>query len=141
MLVFILLIMAILSLAVTFEPEKLKEVKRRYKILRENLPLDDSRWDPLRTECLLVGLWRNMGTVGWNTNKGYEIGLCLNGTVNQIMHVLIHELAHCTVDEYSHSSEYWKNFIDLRTIAENINVYNLIKGQEKFCSQKISDGI
>ena len=35
--------------------------------------------------------------VGFNSNKGDNIAVCVDGDVNSIMHVLLHELAHCTV--------------------------------------------
>jgi hypothetical protein len=79
-------------------------------------------------------------SVGWNTNKGQEIAICLDGTPNQIMHVLIHELAHCTVNEYSHSKEFWANYVELRNIAMQIGIYDRIPTREQFCGQRIQDG-
>ena len=79
------------------------------------------------------------GTVGYNTNKGAEIVVCLGGTSNEIFHVLIHELAHCTVEEYSHSEQYWENYIELRDICVNLGIYEKIPERTKFCGQHIQD--
>jgi len=79
------------------------------------------------------------GTVGYNTNKGAEIVVCLGGTPNEIFHVLIHELAHCTVEEYSHSEQYWENYIELRDICVNLGIYEKIPERTKFCGQHIQD--
>lgn len=127
--------------ALTREPERLTEVKRRYAVLREHLKtVDDPRWKPLYKQCVLVAiLWNNGGDVGWNTNKGYEIGICLDGSPNQIFHVLIHELAHCTVEEYEHSPEFWKNFRDLRKIAVDLGIYEMISAEEGFCKIRLRD--
>ena len=73
-----------------------------------------------------MGLWwERGGGVGWNVYKGYEIGLCIDGTPNQIFHVLLHELAHCTVPEYEHSPQFWQNFRELRDIAVELKIMRL----------------
>lgn len=128
--------------ALTSEPSRLTEVKNRYKTLRQHLIKTDNdpRWKPLHTECVLVGVHRDLGSgIGWNTNKGYEIGVCIDGTPNQIFHVLLHELAHCTVKEYSHSPQFWQNFRDLRKVAESIGIYEIIPVEQGFCKRTIVD--
>lgn len=128
-------------IAMTAEPSRFTEVKFKYKALREHLiKMDDPRWKPLHTECVLVGVHRDLGSgIGWNTNKGYEIGVCIDGTVNQIFHVLLHELAHCTVEEYEHSPQFWENFRDLRKVAESIGLYEIIPVEQGFCKRTIVD--
>jgi len=128
-------------IAMTAEPSRFTEVKFKYKALREHLiKMDDPRWKPLHTECLLVGVHRDLGSgIGSNTNKGYEIGVCIDGTVNQIFHVLLHELAHCTVEEYEHSPQFWENFRDLRKVAESIGLYEIIPVEQGFCKRTIVD--
>jgi hypothetical protein len=79
------------------------------------------------------------GTVGYNTNKGQEIAICVDGTSNEMFHVLIHELAHCTVDEYSHSSNFWDNYVELRDMCIEIGIYEKIPDKKTFCGQKIQD--
>lgn len=132
---------SIVCVATCTEPARFTEIRRRYELLRTHLVgVDDHRWKPLHRQCVIVGLlWNNGGHIGWNTNKGYEIGVCLDGTPNQIFHVLLHELAHCTLDEYGHTDEFWRNFKDLREIARVLGLYEIIPVQEKFCKRGISD--
>jgi hypothetical protein len=78
-------------------------------------------------------------SVGTNTNKGGEIALCLDGEPNVIFHVLIHELAHCTVEEYSHSPEFWKNYEELRDMCVNMGIYERVMEKTEFCGQHVQD--
>ena len=95
--------------------QKLVEVREKYKTLREHLIETDNRdFEEIYREIPLVAYERMSPSVGYNTNKGQEIGICIDGDVNEIFHVLLHELAHCAVDEYTHSEEYWKKFDDLK---------------------------
>lgn len=128
-------------IAMTHEPAKLTEVKRRYALLRQHLRhINVPKWESLYNECVLVGLWWDRGGgVGWNVNKGYEIGLCIDGTPNQIFHVLLHELAHCTVPEYEHSPQFWQNFRELRDIAVELKIYEVIPVHQGFCKTEIID--
>jgi len=87
----------------------------------------------------LTGMQRMKGSVGYNTNKGAEIVVCLDGTTNDIFHVLIHELAHCTVKEYSHSEAFWKNYIELRDMCVELGIYENIPEKKEFCGQHIQD--
>lgn len=79
------------------------------------------------------------GSVGYNTNKGGEIAVCLDGSPNEIFHVLLHELAHCTVSEYSHSNEFWNNYVELRDQCIALGIYEKIPAQTSFCGQHVSD--
>jgi len=122
------------------EPKNLTEVKRRYKILREyikNEPSVPEKFYVLKTPILLAG--KEAGELGYNSNKGYEIGLCLNGSPNDIFHVLLHELSHSTVEEYSHSEQFWKNFSELRSMCTNLGIYERIPERKAFCGQFIQD--
>ena len=78
-------------------------------------------------------------TVGYNTNKGQEIALCLDGSANEIFHVLIHELTHSSVEEYSHSKKFWDNYIELRDICVKLGIYEIIPEKVEFCGQHIQD--
>lgn len=85
----------------------LDEVKRRYEKLRAHLAtLDDPRWQKLVKPSIITGMvdWdKTKGAIGYNVNKGYEIGICLRGDdANSAFYVLLHELAHITVSEYDH---------------------------------------
>jgi hypothetical protein len=137
----LLVLINIVILSYTREPEELLVVKEKYKILREHLStLDAPEFDSIKRRILLSGYYRPVdGTVGYNTNKGAEIGICLSGTPNEIFHVLLHELAHCTVSEYDHSEQFWKNYEKLRNIAVQLGVYEQISTKTGFCGKHIQD--
>jgi len=140
-LVMLFLVLDAYLIYITRDPENLREVKRRYKILRKYIEthhdsVPEKFW-VLENPILIVG--RESGDLGYNSNKGYEIGLCLRGDPNDIFHVLLHELAHSTVDEYSHSEQFWKNFSELRDLANSIGMYERIPVKKEFCGQHIQD--
>lgn len=137
----LLIVINIVILSYTREPEELLIVKEKYKTLREHLStIDAPEFDRIKKCILLSGYYRPVDdTVGYNTNKGAEIGLCLSGTPNEIFHVLLHELAHCTVSEYDHSEQFWKNYEKLRNIAVQIGVYEQINTKTGFCGKFIQD--
>ena len=121
------------------EPKTLTEVKRRYKVLRDHIKnsIVPEKFHILKTPVLLAG--KEAGELGYNSNKGYEIGLCLNGSPNDIFHVLLHELSHSTVEEYSHSEQFWENFSELRSMCTNLGIYEKIPERKAFCGQFIQD--
>lgn len=139
---FVLLVaMAFMCISTVYEPERFTQVKDMYTVFidyinREN---KDPRFEVLKKRCVLVGFDKKSGDLGYNTNKGYEIGLCLDGTPNQIFHVLLHELAHCTVPEYDHSPQFWKNFRDLKQMSVDAGIYKMIHNRVAFCGQEIQD--
>ena len=139
MIYFILLIISITLLVITLKPNKcLVSVKEKYSILRNNLP---EKFSMLRKPILVSGFSRpiSSGTLGYNVNKGDEISVCVDGTSNQAFHILIHELAHSTVKEYSHSEQFWKNFEELKKTCEHLGIYKQINNKDKFCGKYISD--
>ena len=124
----------------TREPQRLLEVKEKYNILREHLrETNHEKFHKLKRRIPITGFTYMHNTVGFNTNKGGEIGVCLDGTVNQIFHVLIHELAHCTVREYNHSKEFWDNYIELRDICVQLGIYEKIPIRTTFCGEHVQD--
>ena len=133
----ILFVVNLYILMTTKDPEKLRVVKEKYQILRENL--EGTEFEKLSKCILITGHHRLNGTVGYNVNKGYEIGLCLDGKPNEIFHVLIHELAHCTVDEYNHTEQYWENYKKLRDMCIRLNIYEQIPNETPFCGMHIQD--
>ena len=62
-----------------------------------------------------------------------------DGNTNEIFHVLIHELAHCTVEEYSHSQQFWDNYIELPDMCVELGIYKKIPEKTKFCGQHVQD--
>ena len=124
----------------TREPQELVEVKEKYGVLREHLTETKNEKFKMLTRCVpITAVKRMRGGVGYNTNKGQEIAICLDGTPNEIFHVLIHELAHSTVDEYSHSEEFWANYVELRDICIQLGIYQKIPERTKFCGEHIQD--
>ena len=128
----LLIIINVFLLLNTKEPKELTEVRQKYQVLREHLKeTNNEEFDMLYRI--------SKGAVGYNTNKGNEIGLCIDGDTNEIFHVLLHELAHCTVEEYSHSKEYWEKFKKLRKISVELGIYEEIPKKTKFCNKYVQD--
>ena len=138
---FLLIIINVFILLTTREPERLVEVKEKYRRLREHLEQTNNEKFKVLTRCIpITAMHRTRGPIGYNTNKGVDIGLCIDGqNSNQIFHVLIHELAHTTVREYSHSQDFWDNFVELRQICIDLGIYEKISSKTKFCGQYIQD--
>src|SRR6056300_91516 len=141
MIAFIVLILVNLwILFQTREPQELTEVKEKYRILREHIASTGHSKYQMLVRCVpLTGFITMSDTVGYNTNKGQEIALCFDGKPNEIFHVLIHELAHCTVDEYSHSDQFWNNYLELRDMCVDLGIYEKIPERTKFCGQHVQD--
>ena len=124
----------------TREPEKLIEVREKYRILREHIEKTENKeFKMLCKEIPITAHRRLNGSIGYNVSKGSDIGICIDGEPNEIFHVLLHELAHCTVDEYSHSKEFWENFDKLRSICVSIGIYQEIPQRTEFCGKHIQD--
>lgn len=132
----ILLVLNVLSLITLKQPENLRQLKALYtKFLKKPPP----QWPMLKKRAIITGFYNKNRELGYNVNKGTEIGVCLNGTTNQMMHVLIHELAHCTVEEYDHSPEFWKNYKVLKKHCLDLGIYHEIPEATKFCGKYIRD--
>ena len=137
----VLFVVNAIVFARTKPPEELVAVKEKYKRLREHLvATKNEKFKVLWSEKPVTGYMKMSGSIGHNTNKGADIAVCLDGTPNQVFHVLLHELAHCTVKEYEHSTEFWKNYVELRDIAIEIGIYDKIPHRQPFCGQHIQDG-
>ena len=102
----------------TTEPENLRIVKERYELLREHIRETDN--DEF---AHLVD----------------PIGLCIDGEPNEIMHVLIHELAHTCVEEYAHSPAFWDKYDKPKTMSIAIGIYQEIPEKTEFCGKHIQD--
>ena len=136
----LLIIINVIILMNIHEPERLSEVREKYRTLREHLKeTNNQEFKMLCKEIPITAHRRMNGSIGYNVNKGNDIGLCIDGEPNEIFHVLLHELAHCTVDEYSHSKEFWKNFSELKTICVSLGIYQEIPQRTEFCGKHIQD--
>jgi len=131
----ILVILNIISFFTLRQPESFLELKKRYLSFIDVLP---EEFKMLRTRSIITGTTTE-GKLGHNTNKGYEIAICIDDDVNSMFHVLLHELAHCTVSEYEHSDKFWGNFDKLKNIAVENNLYVPIQAETPFCGKKIKD--
>ena len=122
------------------EPSNLTEVREKYRTLRDHLrETNNEKFKILCKEIPITAHRRLNGSIGYNVSKGSDIGICIDGEPNEIFHVLLHELAHCTVDEYSHSKEFWNNFDKLRTICVSLGIYQEIPQRREFCGKHIQD--
>ena len=136
----LLLIINVIILMNIQEPERLSEVREKYRTLREHLKeTNNQEFKMLCKEIPITAHRRMNGSIGYNVSKGSDIGLCIDGEPNEIFHVLIHELANCTVDEYSHSKEFWKKFDELRTICVSLGIYREIPQRTEFCGKHVQD--
>lgn len=141
MILFIILVLVDLYiLYITKEPIQLRIVKEKYKILRDHIKRENIEVFKNLKNCIVInGYYSTGGHVGYNTNKGEEIGLCVTGETNEIFHVLLHELAHSTVSEYDHSEQFWKNYTKLRDLAIDLGIYSTIPEKVAFCGKHIQD--
>jgi hypothetical protein len=140
---FIFLLLFLIDLYILYttrEPKVLREVKERYEILRRHL-VRENKFPNIHDRIPISAFYKDTGNgIGYNSNKGYEIGLCLgNEEPNEVFHVLLHELAHCTVSEYDHTAQFWKNYMALREDAVRLGVYEKIPDRKPFCGQHIQD--
>lgn len=134
----ILIILAILCVLLCKEHEVVKEVNRRYSILRQNVN-GHEKFDKLKEPVLITFFDGKYGEMGYNVNKGIEIGICIDGDPNEVFHVLIHELAHSISKRYDHSKAFWKNYDELKEFCINLGIYEEIKEKTKFCGKYVKD--
>ena len=136
----LLLIINVLLFINTREPQELTDVREKYRTLREHLKeTNNQEFKMLYREIPLTAHRYTNGYIGYNVNKGKSIGICIDGETNEIFHVLLHELAHCTVDEYSHTKEFWKNFNELKTMCVSLGIYQEIPERTEFCGKHVQD--
>jgi len=131
----ILLVLNLYSVRTLEEPQNFKNLKIKYTEFLKVLP---DKYTHLRKKSILTGT-NTKGDLGYNINKGSEIAICVDGDVNSMFHVLLHEMAHSTVEEYKHSENFWDNFKELRDIAVEHDMYTPIVQDKEFCGKKIRD--
>jgi len=138
---FLLILVNIFILKNTKQPSKLVEVKAKYEILIDHLHKNEiEKFNTLRRYVPITAMKKMYGdSVGYNTNKGENITICLDGEVNEIFHVLIHELTHNTVKEYAHSDSFWENYTDLRDLCVELGIYEKIPERTEFCGKYVQD--
>jgi len=122
--------------------------------LKNKLP-NDKKEDILR----LSSNWRpnnisesspNNKYTSYSINKGEKIVFCLRSrdennklvTINTMMFVAIHELAHLMTKEVGHTKTFWDNMRYLLKVAISLNLYvkqDFNKNPVKYCGTKITD--
>ena len=138
-----LLIFVIISIIILNKPPKLlSDLKMKYREFADGLQFHEKYSNLYRNRSIITGLKKKEDTIAYNINKGYEIYIAIDedSDVNSAMYVLLHELAHSTVDEYDHSEGFWQNFKELRQIATNANLYTPVK-DSLYCGQTITDSL
>ena len=135
-LLILLVILNFISIATLKEPDNLRKVKELYTVLLDNIP---EKFPYLKNRSIVTGFHGSGNEVGYNVNKGYEIGICVDGTPNQMFHVLLHELAHTTVKSYEHTEEFWKNLKHLKEHCSRLGIYEEIPTHTGFCGKYIRD--
>ena len=137
--VLILVLVNVYLFATTKEPEKVRVVREKYNTLREAL-ISRGKFPKLQNPMPLTAYHRTWdGALGYNVNKGFEVGVCIDGEVNEIFHILLHELAHCVVPEYDHSDAYWNSYVELRDLAVELGIYEKIPDKTPFCGKDVQD--
>ena len=130
----VILALALVLILITRDDPVLRQVKQKYRQFIRSLP---PQYSKIKRPVIITGTYAR-GDVGSNVNKGGEIYICLENSVNDAFHVLLHELAHTTVREYDHSSSFWESFQNLKSLAEQGGFYTSV-GTKKYCGKEISD--
>ena len=71
--------------------------------------------------------------------RDLKLDCASTGAPNELMHVLLHELAHATVKEYDHSPAFWANLDELKEFTEGKKLYKTIEDPKGFCGARIHD--
>jgi hypothetical protein len=129
-----ILILAVLAVILTWEDPVLTDLKKKYRAFIKTLP---DKYSKLKRPIIITGTYAK-GDIGSNVNKGGEVYICLENSVNDAFHVLLHELAHSMVREYDHSSGFWGMFSDIKSLAVDGGFYTSV-GTKKYCGKEISD--
>ena len=132
----LLIVLNVVSLYTLKEPDNFRRLKELYTVFLDNVP---EKFSNLRHRSIVTGFRGNGNEIGYNVNKGYEIGVCIDGTPNEMLHVLLHELAHTTVESYEHNEEFWKNLKHLKDHCRGLGIYEEIPSQTRFCGKYIRD--
>ena len=142
-LLIVLLIVLVVLLLVSNEDPLLSEIKRRYEFLIEKLKETNQFEILIKNRAVISEKTKTAtdNTIAFNVNKGYEIHICLDGRkINGAMYVLLHELAHITVEEYDHTEQFWTNFRKLREYASLIGIYTPEREIE-YCGEIMKDSL
>lgn len=98
-----------------------------------------NKWPSVEVEELNLN---KKGVFAFTVNKGQRIGLCIQGNeFNDMVFVMIHELAHIVTLEIGHPPIFWDNFRTLLEVAIENGVYvyqNYDENSSKYCGHSIN---
>ena len=77
--------------------------------------------------------------VGVTLDGGKEVAVCTEGEINDIMHIVIHEMAHVARNDVEHDDAFWKTQAKIKKYAIEGQFYRPIVGTKKLCGKPISD--
>lgn len=136
-LILILLILAVAAIFTTRRDDRLERLREKYTAFKKILP---EKYAAIKNKNTIITGTTRKGSPGENVNKGDEIIVCMDGNDdNALFHILIHEIAHSSVNEYDHSSDYWENYKELTELAAQAGLY--VPGVDKeYCGKRVRDG-
>ena len=76
--------------------------------------------------------------VGVTLDGGKEVSVCTEGNINEVMHVVIHEMAHVVRGDTKHDDDFWRVQRKLSGYAIQGGFYSPI-GKTKMCGKIIMD--
>lgn len=96
----------------------------------------------------------NSGHTSYSVDKGRRIVMCLRSrgedgkhgpvqSINLLMYVLLHELAHLATEELGHTPAFWENFGFLKREAADLGVYketDFSSAPQSYCGITIRSG-
>jgi len=138
----LLVLVVIIILLLNRPHPMLVEIKKRYNIFANAVQFHEKYNSIYKNRSIITGLKKKEDTIAYNINKGYEIYIAIDdkSDINSAMYVLLHEIAHSTVEEYDHSPEFWNNFKELRQIAIGANIYSPVESS-MYCGNNIKDSL
>ena len=87
----------------------------------------------------IESLNRRYDVVGVTLDGGKEVAVCTEGEMNDIIHVVIHELAHVARNDIEHDDAYWAVQSKLNKYAIEGGFYTSVGKSRKFCGKVIGD--
>jgi len=138
----VLIIIAVFLAVRTSRTKKLVIVNKRCESFIQYVKERDQSKDlqrifkvPFNIEA--INKWNDF--IGTTIDGGKEVAVCTDGEINEIMHVVIHELAHVARNDIEHDDAFWTVQTKLRNYAIDGGFYNNINGTKKFCGKYVGD--
>ena len=129
-----------------------KKIKELINLLKQSEYKDDENVKKLFTNW--SGYLEELDSLedpksfAYNVNKGEQISICLVNKktnelnqFNEIIYVVLHELAHMMTEDYSHNAEFWEQFAFLVDFSDKHNIYEKIdysKNPQPFCHASLN---